>query len=193
MKKFLCLFLAMIAVLSVSLPVSAASVDSEETEIELSLDEFGNAGVTYGYVVYESETAYFNLANPDESAAFEAIQDNTNANSRSVQPRSIGTFHVGIQKSGSAYRMHYTVTGSGLLSAVGYMKCKSTELLFASTYHDEYFKKSSTGTSSMSGYSNTFTLPSGTTSVKVGWHDVTIRDGDGEASVANKYATVTVN
>lgn len=190
MKKFLSIFLVLVTLLSVAIPASATSVDENSYEIELTLDSNGRAGVTYGYVVFEDSVRYYNFEVDAEKAAFESIQ--TNSNSRAVQPRSIGSFHVGIEMVGTQYRMYYEVKGVGLLSVGGYMKCKSTAWLFAKTYHDQKFSQTSIGTTMMSGESSVFSLPSGTEKVKVGWHDVTIRDGDGYAELADAYAKVNV-
>ena len=190
MKKILSLFFAIIAVFSVVLPASAMSNGNADNEIELALDNTGKAGATYGYATYDNSTVYFNLDNADERLAFEAIQSTTN--SRAVQPRLFGSIHVGIEMVGTQYQMYYEVKGDSLLSAGGYMKCKSTALVLATTYHDEKFVQTSLGTTLMTGESSLFSLPSGTEKVKVGWHDVTIRHSGGYSEPSDKYATVKV-
>lgn len=192
MKKCLSLLLAIIAIFTVALPASAASTGSTVPEFELVLDESGRGGAIYGYVIYENETRYYDLSNASERAAYAAIQKQANTGSRAIQPLSIGSLHVGIEMKDSQYQMYYEVKGTGLLYVDGYMKCKSTAILFATTFHDEYFTKSSLGSTSLSGTSSKFDLPSGTTKVKVGWHDVTIKDGDGYAYPTDQYASVPV-
>lgn len=140
--------------------------------------------------MYDDCTVYYDLGNAGERDVFESIQNNSNA--CVIQPRSIGSFHVGIEMVGTQYRMYYEVNGIGLLSVGGYMKCKSTALVLPTTYHDEKFVQTSLGTTKMTGESSAFSLPSGTEKVKVGWHDVTVQDGDGYDELSDAYATVNV-
>lgn len=190
MKKFLCLFFAIITVFAVTISVSAETFNNPEEEIELALDNSRNAGVTFGYAVFDHGIYYYNLDNMQEKAVFESIQNRSNF--RSTQVKSLGSFHVGIEMVGSQYRMYYEARGVGLVSVGGYMKCKSTALILPKTYHDEKFVQKSVGTTFMSGESSLFSLPAGTEKVKVGWHDVTVQDGDGYAEPGDGYVTVNV-
>lgn len=190
MKKVMSFLLAIVVILGVAAPVHAAGIEEDYAEIELTLDAEGNARVAYGYAVYEDGIIYYDLSSAADNAAFEAIQNNSNG--RAAAPKAIGSFHVGIEMVGTQYRMYYEVHGTGLLSVGGYMKCKSTALLFATTYHDEKFSQTAIGATMMSGESSVFSLPSGTEKVKVGWHDVTVRDGNGYAELSDAYASVKV-
>lgn len=190
MRKLASILLVLVLVLSCTTPVFA-SASEVDAEIELTLDAEGNARVAYGYAVYEDGIVYYDLSNADDNAAFEAIQNVSH--NRAATPKAIGSFHVGIEMvSETQYKMYYEVHGVGLLVVGGYMKCKSTALLFATTYHDERFSQTSIGTTMMSGESAVFSLPSGTEKVKVGWHDITVKDGNGYAELSDAYATVKV-
>ena len=191
MKKVMSFLLALVVILGVTAPVYAAGIEEDYAEIELTLDADGNARVAYGYAVYEDGIIYYDLSNAADNAVFEAIQNDSH--NRAAAPKAIGSFHVGIEMvSETQYKMYYEVHGVGLLVVGGYMKCKSTALLFATTYHDERFSQTSIGTTMMSGESAVFSLPSGTEKVKVGWHDITVKDGNGYAELSDAYATVKV-
>lgn len=198
MKKRL-LVAAVATIVMISMMASTAfAMEVGETkgseEIILTLDENGNAGVSVGFIVYSDHTDYFDMSIPDQKDAFYNAQTSM-ASSNSIMPLAeVGMIHVGIEMSGSKYKMYYDVTGTALKSARGYMKCKSTALLFATTYLDEYFLNTSAlGTTKLSGESALFSLPDGTEKVKVGWHDVTILDVDGgSATPSDTYASVKV-
>lgn len=185
MKKILSLILAIVLLLTANVCAfaSADEVVGFHSEKVLTLDENGRAEVVIGYAIFEDQVMTFDLENQEQSQAFYAIE-----------PRATGTMHVGIEMTGTAdtYRMYYKVTGVGLLSVDGYMQCKSTAWFGATVYHNQKFYKTSAGGTSISGNSTTFTLPAGTSQVKVGWHDVTIKDNDGSVDIDDKYQTVKV-
>ena len=197
LKKLMSLAVAIGLLASLSVPVMAYEPENENGEVVLELDEYGRAGATVGMIVYDDRIENFDLTVVEQEQAFNALQVSiTNGQNKmsSSAPRSSVIFHVGIEMTGKTdeYRMYYEIDGIGITKASGYMKCKSTALLFPTTYHDEYFSKTSIGTTYMSGESDEFTLPSGTSKVKVGWHGVSVTYADGKVNASDKYAIVNV-
>lgn len=201
MKLKKLLYLAAAIGMIFSLSTNALAYEKENTDIEtvLELDENGKAGAMVGIVIYDDYVENYDLTMPEQMKTFNMLQATINLDtnilkSNSPAPRGGVIFHVGIEMTGKTdeYRMYYEASGVGITKASGYMKCKSTALLFATTYHDEYFSNMSIGTTFMSGESKTFTLPSGTNKVKVGWHGVSITDADGSVKADDKYISVDV-
>lgn len=189
MKKLLCFLLAIVSVFALMLPVCAAS-SAQEFEVDLS------DGASLGFVVNNGEVEYFDLDEPNEAETFYKLYHSPNMlNSNNSARIAGGVMHVGIEMAERGkYRLYYDITGNSLSYASGSMKCKSTAIIFPTTYHDETFSNTSSDTVTISGESSTFDLPSGTTKVKVGWHDVLIRfTGDnGFATPSDKYESVEV-
>lgn len=183
-----------------SLSTTAMAYEKETLngETVLELDEEGNAGATIGMVIYDNGSVeQYDLDVDLQAEEFYTLQEqieNTSVKANGITPKSAVVFHVGIEMVDETdYRMYYTATGIGLTKAAGYMACKSTALLFPTVYHDEYFSNTRIiGVPRMEDESDTFSLPSGTSKVKVGWHDVKITYQDGNIDAPDKYRTVSV-
>lgn len=175
--KLLSIILSVVMLLSLNVSALAYEVEvPNDSEIVLNLDENGRAEVSMEFVTQDGQLKFFE---PDDSA-------------ETISPRATGLMHVGIEMVGSQYRLYYYVTGTSIYSVKGYMQCKSAALFSSKMYFSQYINHSSIGLPRLEGESQTFSLPSGTSKVKVGWSDVTIKDADGTANIADKFATVNV-
>jgi hypothetical protein len=98
--------------------------------------------------------------------------------------RSIGVFHVGVVRdSATTAHLYWTATGNQLTYVSAKIYCVKSSKLSPQTYYSGYIERypDLNGTTGIAGgATNSFSVPSKTTKVKVGWKNaviITVQDG----------------
>lgn len=202
MKKIFSLLLATLIVsLSFCFPVSAKNAEIESKvntqainnfEVEFDINELSSNGIK---VVIEKDsngnyiTRKVTDSGPDSSKTMETQKQ---------QAEIIAEFHVGLSYYAPARlaNLHWEARGKQLtrVSADGY--CKSTSILFPESYFDgalEGYSDLQGRYNSAAGTGDTFSIPDGVTTVKVGWKNAYITTvTNGKMSVASSAQLVTL-
>ena len=194
MKKLVSLLLAVIMTLSVTLSVSAAPVQQQESvaneiSLELSVQDLKN-GVT---VVIEDDGSGEYVARQLSSEETADIE-----NGKLLERKIVAEFHCGItyHKSTQSAHLHWNATGEQLTRVQARVFCKPTSI-FATNY---YYNDDIDGYSDLngrynyaSGITEDFEIPSDGEKVNVGWKSAYITTvKDGKLSMASASQTVTL-
>lgn len=194
MKRLVSLLLAVIMTLSMTLGVSAAPVQQQESvaneiSLELSIQDLKN-GVT---VVIEDNGSEGYVARQLSSEETTAIE-----NGKSLERKIVATFHCGItyHKSTQSAHLHWNATGEQLTRVQARVFCKPTSI-FATNYcyNDDIdgYSDLSGRYNYASGITEDFDIPSNVEKVKVGWKNAYVTTvKDGKLSMAAASQTVTL-
>ena len=109
----------------------------------------------------------------------------------------VGTFHVGIVRdSQTTAHLYWTATGTQLTYVAGRIFCKKTSLYVPQTYYADYidtYYDLNGQYNSAYGSTPSFSVPSDTISVRVGWKNVTIATVQGGTiALPNAASTVSI-
>lgn len=184
-KKFLAGLLAIVIVLCIN---TIAFADDEPNEtvtnnyVEISLEELA---------LTDGTSVVFTI-NSDGEVIYH--DPNTLTLAEKMQSERIGTISVKIKKSGANFYLGMTAGGNQLTGVTGFMECKATSLFSPESYIDEVFSVFGDGSlNNLYTASESFSIPSDVSKVRVGWHDVYVFEIEDTIPMSDKYSTVTLS